>query len=311
MSMRTGGHHPPHPPSPAPAGGALAADRWPAYAEPAATERRGAGAVVVWRLELAKLTGLLRVRAVIFLCLIVPFLVVAGLNVQSATPGDTPFGQWVHASGFAIPMVILGFGGQWVLPVLTAIVAGDIFSAEDHFGTWKTVLTRSRSRGDLVAGKFLAAATFVLATMVLLTLTDLLAGLLAGIQPVVGLGGQLVPAGHATALLIVSWLSELPPVLGFTALAVLLSVASRNSVVGIGGPVLLALVFQVVALVNMPEWTQMALLTTPLLAWHGFWAQPAFYGPFREGLVTCAAWSVICGGAAWLIFRRRTIGVAP
>ena len=114
----------------------LAAERWPAFTAPAAGSRRRSGALVVWRLELAKLSGLLRVRALILGCLIIPFLALVGLNLQSATPGDTPFGQWVHVSGFALPMVILGFGGQWLLPVLTAIVAGDIFSSEDHFGRW-------------------------------------------------------------------------------------------------------------------------------------------------------------------------------
>jgi ABC-2 type transport system permease protein len=287
----------------------LAADQWPAYAGPGAASRRR-GALVVWRLELAKLSGQLRVRGILFLCLIVPFLAVIGLNVQSATPGDTAFGQWVHESGFAIPMVLLGFGGQWILPVLTAVVAGDIFSAEDHFGTWKTVLTRSRSRGDLFAGKFLAALTFATAALVLLTVTDLVAGLLAGTQPVVGLGGQLVPAGHAAGLVIASWLSELPPMLAFTALAVLASVLSRNSVVGIGAPVLIALVLQVVTLMSLPEWGQMALPSTPFLAWHGFWADPAFYGPLREGLITCAGYFIACAGLSWLVFRRRTIRVA-
>jgi ABC-2 type transport system permease protein len=265
---------------------------------------------VVWGVELAKLSRLIRVRLIIFLCLALPFLAVAGLNLQSSTPGDTPFGQWVHTSGFAIPMVILGFGAQWVLPVLTAVVAGDIFSADDHFGTWKTILTRSRTRGALFAGQFLAALTFALAAMLILTASDLVAGLLAGTQPVVGLGGQLVPAGHATELVMVSWLSEIPPLLGFTALAAFLSVVSRNSVVGVGGPVLIALLLQVVTLINLPAWGQTALLSTPFVAWHGFWTQPAFYGPFRDGLVTCAAWFLVCSGAAWLVFRRRTIGVA-
>jgi ABC-2 type transport system permease protein len=288
----------------------LAAGRWPTFVEPAAVSRRHTGVLVVWRLELAKLSGLLRVRAITAACLIVPFLAVVGLHLQSTTPGDTPFGQWVHASGLAIPMVVLGFGGQWVLPVLTAVVAGDIFSAEDHFGTWKTILTRSRTRGELFAGKFLAAVTFAVAAMLLLTVCDLAAGLVAGTQPVVGLGGQLVPAGHAAELVVVSWLSEIPPVLGFTALAVFLSVISRNSVVGVGGPVLIALVLQVVTLISLPEWGQMALLSTPFMAWHGFWAQPAFYGPFREGLLTCAGWFVACGAASWLVFRHRNIGVA-
>ena len=69
----------------------------------------------------------------------------------------------MHTSGFAIPMAVLGFAAQWIAPGLSAVVAGDIFSSEDHFGTWKTILTRSRGRGELFAGKFLAALTFALA----------------------------------------------------------------------------------------------------------------------------------------------------
>jgi ABC-2 type transport system permease protein len=288
----------------------LAADRWPVFAEPAAGPRRRPGVLVVWRLELAKLSGQRRVQAIAAGCLVVPFLAVAGLNLQSSTPGDTPFGQWVHTSGFAIPMVILGFGGQWLLPVLTAVVAGDIFSAEDHYGTWKTILTRSRSRGQLFAGKFLAAVTFAVAAIAVLTATDLAAGLLAGTQPVVGLSGQLVPAGPATGLVVASWASQLPPVLGFTSLAVMISVVSRNSVAGIGGPALIAVALQIVTLISLPAWGQMALLSTPFMAWHGFWAQPAFAGQFLDGLVTCAGWFVVCGAVAWLVFRRRTIGGA-
>jgi ABC-2 type transport system permease protein len=287
----------------------LAADRWPAYAGPAAGQRRS-GVLVAYRLELVKISRLIQVRTIVALGVVGPFLAVAVLHVQSATPGDTAFGQWVHDSGFAIPMVVLGFGAPWVGPVLTAIVAGDIFSSEDRFGTWKTILTRSRSRGQLFAGKVLAALTFAVALMVLLTVTDLVAGLVAGAQPVVGLGGQLVPASHATVLVVLSYVSDLPPLLGFTALALMLSVISRNSVVGIGGPIVITLVLQVVTLVSLPAWAQMALISTPFQAWHGFWAQPAFYGEFLRGLVTSAVWFVICGVVSWLVFRRRTIGVA-
>jgi ABC-type transport system involved in multi-copper enzyme maturation permease subunit len=38
--------------------------------------------------------------------------------------------------------------------------------------------------------------------------------------------------------------------------------------------------------------------------------QPSFYGPFEQGLVTCAVYFVVCGSVAWLVFRRRTIGAA-
>ena len=207
-------------------------------------------------------------------------------------------------------MVVLGFGAAWVGPVLTAVVAGDIFSSEDRFGTWKTILTRSHSRGQLFAGKFLAALTFAVALLVVLTSTDLAAGLVAGAQPVVGLGGQLVPAGHAAGLVVLSYVSNLPPLLGFTALALMLSVVSRNSVVGIGGPIVITLALQVITLISLPAWAQLALVSTPFQAWHGFWAQPAFYGEFLWGLVTSAAWFTVCAVVSWLVFRRRAIGVA-
>ena len=287
----------------------LAADRWPAYTGPAAGKRRP-GALAVYRMELSKLSRLIRVRTIAVLCVIGPFLAVAALHLQSATPGDTAFGQWVHTSGFAIPMVVLGFAAQWIAPGLSAVVSGDIFSAEDHFGTWKTILTRSRTRGQLFAGKFLAALTFAVCLALLLTVTNLLAGLLAGTQPVVGLSGQLVPAGHASVLVVLSYLAGIPPLLGFTALAVMLSVVSRSSVVGIGGVIVITVVLQVVTLLSLPAWAQMALLSTPFLAWHGFWVQPAFYGEFWWGLVTSACWFIVCSAVAWLVFRRRTIGGA-
>ena len=286
----------------------LAAGRWPAYAVPAAGERRS-GALVVYRLELLKISRMIQVRTMAVLGIIGPFLAVAVLRVQSATPGDTAFGQWVHESGLAIPMVVLGFGAPWVGPVLVAVVAGDIFSSEDRFGTWKTILTRSRSRGQLFAGKALAALTFAVALMLLLTVTDLVPAWPPGRSRWLDSAGSWC-AGPAAGLVALSYLSDLPPLLGFTALAVMLSVLSRNSVVGIGGPIVITLVLQVVTLISLPAWAQLALISTPFQAWHGFWAQPAFYGEFLWGLVTAAAWFVICGVVSWLVFRRRVIAVA-
>ena len=44
--------------------------------------------------------------------------------------------------------------------MLASVVAGDIFASEDRQSTWKTVLTRSCSRGEIFVGKTLAAMTF-------------------------------------------------------------------------------------------------------------------------------------------------------
>ena len=89
----------------------LAAGRWPAFAGAAAGQQRSS-ALTVYRMELSKLSHLVRVRVIVVLGVIGPFLAVAALHLQSATPGDTAFGQWVHTSGFAIPMVVLGFAAR-------------------------------------------------------------------------------------------------------------------------------------------------------------------------------------------------------
>ena len=289
---------------------------------PVATVRRLAGPLpprrlsparavaVVWRVELAKLVRLVRVQALAGVCLVAPFLAAAAVSAQSSLPQDTLFGQWLQQSGLALPLVVLGFAGQWLLPLLTCLVAGDIFASEDQFGTWKTVLTRSRSRGELFTGKVLAALSYPVIVLALLAGSTVVAGLLLGREPVVGLGGQVVPVGHAAALVAASWSLQLPPMFGFCLLAVLLSVITRNGVAGVGGPVLLGLLMQLLALLSLPPGVQDALLTTPFSAWHGLWVEHPFYGPAWRGLLTSGVWSAVCLATAWAVFRRRQVRVS-
>ena len=272
--------------------------------------RRRSGAVVAWRLELAKLSRLLRVQITALACVAAPLLVAGAISVQSALPQDTLFGQWLHESGFALPLVVLGFAGQWLLPLLASLVAGDVFSSEDHLGTWKTVLTRSRTRGQLFTGKLLAVLTYVLVVLGLLAVASLLSGLLLGVHPLVGLSGQLVSPRRAWGLVAASWASEFPPVLGFCALAVLLSITTRSSVVGMGGPVLIGFLMQVSTLVNLPAPVRISLLSTPFVAWHGLWTEPGFIRPLEHALITSAVWFALCLTGSWLVFRRRSIRVS-
>jgi ABC-2 type transport system permease protein len=275
---------------------------------PAARSAAAGGAWVVYRWELVKLTRQVKTQVVVGLCVLAPVLFVAALNVQSNTPQDTLFGRWVHDSGFSVPLVILGFAGQWALPAVTSIVAGDIFSCEDRYGTWKTILTRSRSRAQIFTGKTLAAVTFSVVTTALLALSGLTAGvLLVGRRPMIGLSGALLQPGHCAVLVLASWATVLLPVLGFTGLGLLLSVASRSSAVGIGGPVVIGLVMQLGSLVNAPETVRMLLLTTPFGAWHGLFTARPYYGPLEQGAIVSVGYFLLSTGGAYALLRRRDI----
>ena len=68
-------------------------------------------------------------------------------------------------TGLATPFVVLFFMSIWGLPLITALVAGDIVASESHNGTLKTILTRSRDRGEIFAGKMLATLTYTAAAV--------------------------------------------------------------------------------------------------------------------------------------------------
>jgi ABC-2 type transport system permease protein len=266
----------------------------------------------VYRAERRKLLAQLSTRVLALVCLLGPLGFGAILSQQSALPADTLLGVWVHASGYAVSFVVLGFGGYLAFPVLAGVLAGDLFSCEDRYGTWKTVLTRSASRRDVFAGKVLAAGTLSLALIALAAISSILTGLLfTGDQPLVGLGGNVLSSGECLWLLIASWLLNIPALLAFTSLALLLSVATRNGIVGVLGPVLVGLLMQLLELVGSGSWVHELLVASAFNDWHGLLSAPKFYGPLIIGNCVSLLWIVVCLGASWLILRRRDFAGAP
>jgi ABC-2 type transport system permease protein len=260
------------------------------------------------RWETSKLAAQARARLTLAICLIAPILIVVVINGQQRPPKDSLFGRYIHASGFAVPLLVLGFAAQWVLPLLTALVAGDIFASEDQHGTWKTVLTRSASRAQLFWAKTITALTFAVAVLVLLAASTILSSVvIVGHQDLIGLTGQVIPSGRATGLVIASWATALAPLLGFTCLAILLSVRTRNPAFGIAAPVVIGMVMQLIGSLGGVEAIRPLLLTTPFESWHGLLAQHPFHGPLIWGLVASAGWCVVCLTVAFFSLRRRDI----
>jgi ABC-2 type transport system permease protein len=266
----------------------------------------------VFRTERRKLTAQLSTRILALVIVTGPFLFAAVLKFQSGVPGDTLLGVWVHSSGFAISLVVLSFAGQWGFPIIAGVLAGDLFSSEDRYGTWKMILTRSQRRRDVFAGKVLAAAAFSLALLLLATVSSLIAGLVfTGAQPLVGLNGMLLSAGDCVLFVLIAWIVSLLPLLAFTSLAVLFSVASRNGIIGVLGPLLVALAMQLLALVGKGGIVHVLLVGSAFDDWHGLLTSQRFYGPLVEGSLVSVAWIAACLTGAWLILLRRDFAGTP
>ena len=268
--------------------------------------RRVGGVRAAYRTERRKLASQLAPRLLALICLLGPFAFAGVLKVQSGSPADTLYGVWVHSSGFALSLVVLGFSGAWGLPLMAGVLAGDLFASEDRHGTWKTVLTRSCTRRHLFAGKLLAVTTFALALLALLAFSSLAAGvLLIGAHPLVSLSGTLMSTGRSLALVAVAWLVCAPPMLAFVSLAVLFSVATRNGIVGVLGPAVVDLAMQLLALVGSGVWLHSLLVGSAFDGWHPLFVSPPFFGPLVIGELVSLIWIAVCLSASWILLRRR------
>ena len=266
----------------------------------------GVGAVL--GVELRKLAAQARGRYSILGCIVAPPLLVLAVKAQSSPPTDTLYGRHIHVSGYATPLLLLTFAHQWLFPVLTAVVAGDIFASEDHHGTWKTVLTRSVGRTRLFAAKTIAAVVFSITTLVLLATSTIISSiLLIGSKPLPGLSGQTIGSSTARRLVALSWLSVIPPIIGFTALGVLVSIWTRSPSAGIVVPLVLGLVMGFASALTNIDPLRHVLLTTPFEAWHNLLITNRSYDLIIHGAIVCAAWTAIALTAAFTVFRRRNI----
>ena len=260
----------------------------------------------VTRIERRKLTAQLPLRLLAVACLLGPFAFAILLKIQSGSPSDALFGVWVHSSGFALSLVVAGFAANWGFPILAGVLAGDLFAAEDRHGTWKTLLTRDRSLTEVFAGKVIAALTFALILGVTVAASSLLAGLiLVGAHSLVDFGGRELAPLHLLWLVTLSWLICLLPLLAYTCLGILFSVVTRNGIVGVLGPILVALCTQLLALIGSGVWVHLLLIGSAFDAWHGLFAVHPFLGPLVVSLLVCLAWIAGSLGAAWYVLRRR------
>ncbi|MQY36546.1 hypothetical protein SRB17_45480 [Streptomyces sp. RB17] len=276
---------------------------------PAPDRSTGAGRVSVargYRFELVKLVSQWRVRLLVLACWIAPALFVAAVGQQSTLPSDTLFGRWMLATGWAGPLVMLGFAGTWALPLLTSVVAGDVFASEDRLGTWRHLLVAVRSPRRIFAAKALASLTVILLLVAGLACSSAAGGLLAvGNRPLVGLDGHQLTPSDAAGKVALAWVCVLAPTLALAAIGLLGSVALGRSPMGLLLPAIVALAMQLAQMLPLPVAVRLALPSYAFIAWNGLFTGPAQLGPLLIGVVVSLVWALLATTLAYLLFLRR------
>jgi ABC-2 type transport system permease protein len=259
-----------------------------------------------YQFELVKLLTRWPIRLALLACWLGPALLVAVVSHQSSLPSDTVFGRWMSQTGWAGSLVVLTFSGTWVLPVLTSLVAGDIFAQEDRLGTWRHLLVAVRSPRRIFAAKALASLTIIVLLVAGLAGSGILGGLAAvGDRPLAGLDGHLLAPGQAAHAVLLAWLITLAPTLASAAIGLLGSVAFGRSPMGLVIPALLALVLQIAQLLPLPVVARVVLPSYGFIAWRGLFTDPAQTGPPMVGVAVSLAVAVVASALAYRLFMRR------
>ena len=262
----------------------------------------------VYRVESRKLLAQTRVRALLLFLLVVPWIYIGLILHQDRLPLETLYGRYLKDTGYATPLAILVYASQWVLPLIAALLAGDVFSSEDQLGTLKTILTRSVGRTAVFWGKLAAVFSFTVLAIVLVAASATLAGVISvGNDPLVDIGGHLRTASSAAGLVAISWATVVVPTLAFGAIAMMVSIITRSSVLGVIVPVVIGLVMQLYTFLNAWDTVRHLLLGWTMSAWRGVMDSPAYYAPLARGLVVSGLYLVIATTIAFAVFRRRDV----
>jgi len=269
--------------------------------------RPGTGAVYRW--ELRKLVAQKRTFIGVGAAIAVPLIFIVALLADSQSgPEGVPFSQYVRETGLAVPLVCLFFGAIWLLPLITALVAGDIVAAEDHNGTLKTILTRSVERWQVFAGKVLAALTYTLAALTTFVgISTVVGGIVFGFEPLTTLSGTTIGVGRALVLTAGGTLAYAMPLMAMAAIALLLSTVTRNSAAAVVGTLMVSILLQILGSISALGFLEPYLLSEQFNAWQGLLREPVDWGPVIRAAWVSALYGIPTVAWAFVVFLRRDV----
>jgi ABC-2 type transport system permease protein len=199
------------------------------------------------------------------------------------------------------------------VPLLIALVAGDMIAGEANMGTLRLLVTKPVTRTQLLLGKFLATTIYTLALLTFMALLSLFGSML-----LFGVSDLIVFKSDMFILLEqddVFW--RYLCAFGFAALAMttvaslafFLSVFAENSI----GPIIAAMSIIVVLtiLISMDiaffNHLRPYLFINHMLNWKGFFDKPVDYGEVLKSALVLLAHIIFFVSLTIFIFRKKDI----
>ena len=215
-------------------------------------------------------------------------------------------------NGYLICFVIL----QTLLihvPLLIALIAGDMIAGEANMGTLRLLISKPISREVLMFSKFLASTIYTLLLLVWMAFLSLLISLV-----IFGVGDLMIFKSEEIVILKsgdIMW--RYYCCFGFAAIAMttvaslafLLSIFAENSIGPIITTMSIIIVFTILSSMDLPLFRTMKpyIFTSHMLGWKGFLDDPINYaGVFKSAMILIVHIAVFVS-AAIIIFKKKDV----
>jgi ABC-2 type transport system permease protein len=199
------------------------------------------------------------------------------------------------------------------VPLLIALVAGDMIAGEANMGTLRLLLTKPAGRGELLGAKFAAAFVYTLTLLVWMAILALLGSVL-----IFGVGDLMIMRNKEMDLFLsgdILW--RYMAAFGFAvvamtavaSLAFLFSVFAENAVGPIVATVSVVIVLTILSTMDIPFFDHLKpyLFTTHMIGWKGFFYNPIPWHDIVGSLEVLLGHILLFGVITWIAFKRKDI----
>lgn len=199
------------------------------------------------------------------------------------------------------------------VPLLIALVAGDIVAGEANMGTLRLLLTRPVSRNQLLLSKYFACSIYTLLLLIFMAILSLVVSLL-----VFGEGDLMILKSEMIVILdrndvlwryFAAFGFAAVSMLTVAALAFLFSVFAENSIGPIISAMSVVIVFTILTSLDIPLFNVLKpyLFTNHMLNWKGFFEQPVDYKEVYKSIFILLTHILVFVSLAVYAFRKKDI----
>lgn len=199
------------------------------------------------------------------------------------------------------------------VPLLVALVTGDLMSGEAASGSLRLLVTKPVSRTQLLFSKFIAGAIYTLSLLVFLALIALGLGLIVfghgDLMVLRSEGLTIIQDGDIIWRFFAAFAVAYIALLSVAALSFMLSCFSNNSIGPIISTMAVIILFTIIATLEVSFFDTLKpyLFTTHMVSWRLFFDAPVEYNRIINSLLILGAHIFIFITIAWWHFTKKDI----